>query len=69
MNFIEFNNVFFNNFLIIFVVYFLTNPILNDKIKKLLKTIKGLTIKNHIRPVVELVKPMNLVVWVSTRNL
>jgi hypothetical protein len=56
-------------FLIIFVVYFLTNPILNDKIKKLLKTIKGLTIKNHIRPVVELVKPMNLVVWVSTRNL
>jgi hypothetical protein len=40
MNFIEFNNVFFNNFLIIFVVYFLTNPILNKKIKKLLKIIK-----------------------------
>jgi hypothetical protein len=48
MIFIEFNNVFFNYFLIIFVVYFLTNPILNDEIKKLLKTIKGLTIKKTI---------------------
>jgi hypothetical protein len=37
-------------FLIIFAVYFLTNPILNDKIKKLLKTIKGLTIKKPYSP-------------------
>jgi hypothetical protein len=50
MNFIEFNNIFFNYFLIIFAVYFLTNPILNNEIKKLLKTIKGLTIKKPYSP-------------------
>ena len=50
MNFIEFNNIFFNYFLIIFAVYFLTNPILNNEIKKLLKTIKELTIKKPYSP-------------------
>jgi len=35
MDFIEFNNVFFlNYFLIIFTVYFSTNSILKNKIKK-----------------------------------
>jgi uncharacterized protein with PQ loop repeat len=70
---IEFNNVFLSKlfFLIIFKIYFLTNSILKNKIKKkLLKTIKGPTIKKkHIYLVGALVKPMNQVTWASTSNL
>jgi hypothetical protein len=57
---------FLNIFLIIFVVYFLTNLILKDKIEK--KTIKGPTKKN-ILSVGELVKSMNRVIQASTSNL
>jgi hypothetical protein len=72
MNSIEFNNIFFSKlyFVIIFTIYFSTNPVLKDKIKKkLLKIIKRPTKKRHMQPMGELIKLMNRVTQASTPNL
>lgn len=66
MNFIVFNNIF----LIIFIIYFSTNIILNGTIKKkLLKQIKGPTKKKHICLLSEFVKPINRINRANTSNL